>query len=85
MVTLKYSSSTAPSQSQEQEQWIPITYSNSKDQNSKALIQSLICKSQENKITFDYSQEEFINRLIDNVQIQAQDNKNLLVPKLEKI
>ena len=52
------------SHTQEPEQnWIPLTFNKNKNQDCCA---SLYCKNQENKLKLDYTEEEFINRLIES-------------------
>lgn len=68
-MTLKYSSAQSANTSQQQEteqNWIPLAYLNQQDSNSSKLKEMLYCKNQTNELKIDYSQEEFINRLIDN-------------------
>lgn len=71
LVTLKYSSQNASSITAQQEleqNWIPLSYLNLEDNNSTKMREMLYCKNLDNNLKIDCSQEEFINRLIDNNQ-----------------
>ncbi len=68
LVTLKYSSQTNLNQSNNQEQeqsWTNVTYLNLNNPESNAYKNMLYCRDQDKYIKLDYSQEEFITKLVD--------------------
>ena len=69
LVTLKYSSSYSSHTNikQEPEQnWIPLDFLNTNDQNSSEIKKSLYCKSMENILKVEFNQDEFIQKLINS-------------------
>ena len=66
LVTLKYSSQTNLNQSNNQEQeqsWTNVTMINNPESNTYKNM--LYCRDQDKYIKLDYSQEEFITKLVD--------------------
>lgn len=70
------------SHTQEPEQnWIPLTFNKNKNQDCCA---PLYCKNLEKKLKLDYTEEEFINRLIEsNNSSSNSTNQNSAIVKNE--
>ena len=63
LVTLRYSMTTQSSHTQEPEQnWIPLTF----DKHANSSKDKLLCQKVDNKLKLDYTDDEFIKRLVDN-------------------
>ena len=67
LVTLKYSNQSLTQQTNQQEQdqnWINVSYHNKNTRESTTFKNMLYCKDPENLLKLEYSEEEFIKRLV---------------------
>ncbi len=69
---------------QEPEQnWIPLTYNKNISQSAN---ESLYCKNEKNILKLDYTEEEFVKRLVEGVNtIPNSNNQAAAIVKPEKI
>ncbi len=68
LVTLKYSSQANLNQSNNQEQeqnWMNVSFLNLNNPESYSYRNMLYCRDQDKYIKLEYSQEDFISRLVD--------------------